>query len=304
MPTIWTSSPCWHMSAHVDMPTCADMCQHVASLSASLMQTIWTLSACWYVSAHMDMPTWADLSRHVLTCAKMWHHSRHLWYQPFGPYLQAGMCQHMWTCRHVLICADICQHVPSLTASLIPTIWTLSCQPMSAHISTCRHAQMCWHVPACKVRFKWLLSEVLRVVSHVGTYRHMSAHIGTYQHMSACPQILTHASIQIRSKCSLSEVSRLMSHVGTCQHMACPNVLSQEGYHSLCKLLSDCAWINMFKPNVLTRASMQDEVQMVGIRGAKNGFTCWYIPAHVSTYRHISAHVGMSKCADTCQHAR
>ena len=115
----------------------------------------------------------------------------------------------------------------------------------------------------------------------------MLAHVGTYQHMSACPQILTHASNQIRSKCSLSEVTRLMSHVGTCRHMST--------YVGTYQHMSAC-------PNVLTRASMQGKVQMVGIRGAESGFTCWYIPAHVSTYRHISAHAGMSTDADTSQH--
>ena len=68
---------------------------------------------------------------------------------------------------------------------------------------------------------------------------------------------------------------------------------------------------------------------MVGSRGAESDATCWHISAHISTCRHISAcshvlthtsmevrskwlvsvmtrvmlHVGMSKCADTCQHA-
>ena len=45
-------------------------------------------------------------------------------------------------------------------------------------------------------------------------------------------------------------------------------------------------------PNVLTHASMQDNFQMVGIRGADSGFISW----------HMSAHVGMSTAADTCQH--
>ena len=88
----------------------------------------------------------------------------------------------------------------------------VTCWHMSAHVSTYR-ADTQQHERQgsnCKV---------LRVVSYVGTCRHMLAHIGTYQHISACPQILTHASIQKRSKWLQSEVSRLMSHVGTCQQM-------------------------------------------------------------------------------------
>ena len=198
--TIWALSPCWHVSAHVDMPTCAgmcryvstyntsitlgtsdtnhldlvcmllcvstcghaDMCQHVASLSAFLIQTIWALSPRCHVSAHMDMPTCADMSRHVLTCADMWHHFWPIWYQWVGSYLHADICQHMWTCwyvptcadmcRHVLICADMCRYVPTCNVSI--TISTpdsnqldLICTwQVSAHVEMPACADMCRHV--------------------------------------------------------------------------------------------------------------------------------------------------------------
>ena len=65
---IWT---CRHVLICADMswygPTCADMCQHIASLSAPLIPTIWTLSPCWHVSAQVDMPICADMCRHVPT---------------------------------------------------------------------------------------------------------------------------------------------------------------------------------------------------------------------------------------------
>ena len=103
---------------------CADMSQHVASLSASLMQNIWTLSACWYVSAHMDMPTCAAMSRHVLICTDM--------------------------CRHVLIWADMCRYVPTYSITLgtsdtnhLDLTWMLAC------VSTFGHSDMCWYVPTC-----------------------------------------------------------------------------------------------------------------------------------------------------------
>ena len=61
----------------------------------------------------------------------------------------------------------------------------------------------------------------------------------------------------------------MLAHVGTHQHMS----ISQ---------------------NVLTHASMQDKVKMIGIRCGDSGFTCWHVPAQVDICRHISAHVGMS----------
>ena len=78
-----------------------------------------------------------------------------------------------------------------------------------------------------------------------------------------------------------------MSHVGTCRQMS--------GHIGTYQHMSTC-------PNVLTHANMQDTFQMVGIRGAESGFTCWHIPAHVGTCWHISAHVGMSTGADRCRH--
>ena len=66
------------------------------------------------------------------------------------------------------------------------------------------------------------------------TCRHMSAHAGTYQHTSACPNLLTHASLQdkfqmvgIRSAESGFTCSHMPAHVGTYQQMpACPQILT------------------------------------------------------------------------------
>ena len=56
------------------------------------------------------------------------------------------------------------------------------------------------------------------------TCRHMSAHAGTYQHMSACPNVLTHVSIQ--DKFQMADI-RVAESGLTCWHMsACPNVLT------------------------------------------------------------------------------
>ena len=108
----------------------------------------------------MDIPTCVDMCQHLLTCANMWNHSRHLWYQPFGPYLHAGMSQHMWTCRDVLICTDMCRHVliwadmcryvPTYSITLGTSDTNhldLTC--MLACVSTFGHSDMCWYVPLC-----------------------------------------------------------------------------------------------------------------------------------------------------------
>ena len=54
----------------------------------------------------------------------------------------------------------------------------------------------------------------------------------------------------------------MLAHVGTYQHM------------------SAC-------PNVLTHANIQDKFQMVDIRGAESGFTCWHMSTRISTCRHV-----------------
>ena len=62
----------------------------------------------------------------------------------------AGMCQHTWTCRHVLMCVDMCRYVPTCSITLCTSdtnhsdlICALTC------VSTCVHADMCWYVPKC-----------------------------------------------------------------------------------------------------------------------------------------------------------
>ena len=230
-------STCGHADMCWYVPTCADMCRHVPACDITLgtydtnrldlismlacVSTCGHAVMCWYV------PTCADMCQHVAsvsaplfptiwTLSARWHVSAHM-----------DMPAYADMCRHVLICADLCQHVASLSAPLIPTLGVgLGVEPFVWYVS----AHMDMPTPQC--HFIDLNDRYQRCRDKC----HMSAHVGTYQYMSACPQVLIHASIQIKSKWSLSEVSRLMSHVGTC--------------------------------------------------------------------RHISPHVGMSTCADTCQHAK
>ena len=53
------------------VPTCANMLNHSPHL---WYQPFEPYLACWHVSAHLDMPTCADMCRHVLTCADMCQH--------------------------------------------------------------------------------------------------------------------------------------------------------------------------------------------------------------------------------------
>ena len=56
----------------------------------------------------------------------------------------------MWTCRHVLICADMCRYVPTCSITFgISDINHLDLICMLACVSTCGHADMCWYVPTC-----------------------------------------------------------------------------------------------------------------------------------------------------------
>ena len=115
-----------------------------------------------------------------------WEGRNDIWYQSFGPNMDAGRCQRLWTCRHVLICADVCWHVPTCVNTLstcetnhfnliqVPTSWdvletcpyVLICTTwditfdtsdtnhldliwMLASVGTCGHADMCWYVLTC-----------------------------------------------------------------------------------------------------------------------------------------------------------
>ena len=147
---------CWYVSA------CAGMCQHVQSLSAPLIPTIWNLSwmlACVSTFGHADM-FWC-----VLTCASMWHQPRHLLQRSFRPYLDAAMCQYLWT-WHVLICADICRHVPACA-----NMWN--------------HSQHLWYQPFETCLAYW----------HVSAHLDMPTCTDMYQHVLTCANMCRHVTL-------------------------------------------------------------------------------------------------------------
>ena len=64
------------------------------------------------------------------------------------------MCQYLCTCRHVLICADMCRHVTLISKLHIAIISTLSgCWHVLVSVDICRHvsADMCRDVPTCDI---------------------------------------------------------------------------------------------------------------------------------------------------------
>ena len=155
------------------------------------------MSRWWHVSAHLDMPTCVDMCRHVLTCADMSALSRHFRWRSFIPNLDAVMCQYLWTCRHVLICADMCWHVPTCAINFdtsysdhLDLIWMLAC------VSICGHAGMCWYVPTCAGMCQHVkpLSAPLIPTNHLKLILHagMCQLIGTCRYVLICAGMCWH----------------------------------------------------------------------------------------------------------------
>ena len=133
-----------------------DMCQHVASLPVPLIPTIWTLSACWHVPAHMDMPTCA-ICRYVPTCSVTLGTSDTNHLDLICMLVCVSTYGHADMCWYVPTCVGMCQqHVTSLPTPMIPIILTLSaCCHVSAHMWTCQHVTS---LPAPLKRIIWTLS--------------------------------------------------------------------------------------------------------------------------------------------------
>ena len=126
------------LPAEVINTTGCSVDQFKQTLDRFLSRHLWYQSFGPDLHSSMSQNMWT--CRHVLICANMWHHSLQLWYQPFEPYFHADVCQCIWTCRHVSICADICIHV---------RVCANMCKPLSALlIPTIWSLSPCWHVSA------------------------------------------------------------------------------------------------------------------------------------------------------------
>ena len=110
------------------------------------------------------------------------------------------MCQHMRTCRHVLICADMCRYVPKCTITLgisdtnhLDLIWMLAC------VSTCGHADMCWYVTACADMCQHvapLSASLIQTIWTSSVCWHVSAHVDMPTCADMCRHVLTRADMR------------------------------------------------------------------------------------------------------------
>ena len=124
-----------------------------------------------------------------------------------GTYQHMSACPNVPTHQH----ADKVQRVRIKDTESDGRGWHMSgrkstCRHILAHVGMSRCADTCQHA-----------DKILRVVSDMPR---VMVHVGTCRHMSACPHVLTHASLEVRSKWLVSEVPRVKSHVGTCRHMS------------------------------------------------------------------------------------
>ena len=155
------------------------------------------------------------------------------------------MCQHIWTCQHVLICADMCWHVPTCDIIFGPydtNELDLIC--MLIYVSTCGHADMCRHVPIC-ADMCWYVPTCVDMCQHV-TLASLSAPLiptswtlsapGRCQHMWKCRHVLIcadmcwymptcanmwhHSGLLLYQSFGPDLHSSMCKHMWTCRHVS------------------------------------------------------------------------------------
>ena len=96
------------------------------------------------------------------------------------------MCQYQWTCRYVLTCADMCQHVTITSTSLIAIIYTLSrCWHVSAHLDMRTCADKCRHVPTCDINHDTSYSDHLDLIWMLACVS-ICGHVGMCWYVPTC----------------------------------------------------------------------------------------------------------------------
>ena len=108
------------------------------------------------------------------------------------------MCQHIWTCRHVLICADMCWYVPTCDITLgtcdtnhLELICISVCVSTCGHVDMCWYvpsANMCWHVPTCDITLGTSDTNHLDLTSKL-------ACVSTCGHADMCCYVPTYADM-------------------------------------------------------------------------------------------------------------
>ena len=167
-------STCGHADMCWYVPTCVNMWNHPQHLWSRPFELY---LACWHVSAHMDMPTCADMCRHVPTCAIYLNTSDNDHLHLIWMLACVSICGHADVCWYVPICADMCQHVKPPSAPLIIGIIgaenDVTCRHMSAHVCTCRHVTRCRHMPTCAgtyVPASWLWHSLVKTLVCQATF--------------------------------------------------------------------------------------------------------------------------------------
>ena len=134
----------WHVrTCNITLST-SDTNQLDLILVLACVSTCGHVDMCWHVltcaNTFSTSDTNADKSRHVRTCANTFsnfetNHFKHsLVPTSWGVLACVNTWKHADTCRYVLTCASMCQHVTSLFKRLMPIIWSLSgCWLLSAH---------------------------------------------------------------------------------------------------------------------------------------------------------------------------
>ena len=183
---------CRHISAHVSMSTCADICQHADKIQ--LIGIIWAKNdvTCRHMSAHVGT------YQHMLACPYVLTHGsveiRPKWFVSEMPrvMLHVGTCRHMSACPHVLTHSSM-QTRSKWLVSEVPremlVLYVDTYRHMSAHIGTCRHISA--HVSMSTCADICQHADKIQIIGIIGaendvTCRHMSAHASTCRHVHKC----------------------------------------------------------------------------------------------------------------------
>ena len=129
------------------------------------------------------------------------------------------MCQHIWTCRHMLICVDIHENINHfqhtsfqpfetyLAAGICQHIWHAD---MCWYVPTC--AEMCWHVPTCDINQATSYSDHLDLI-------YVLACVSTCGHADMCWYVPTCADMWHTSDTNHLKpiLTDMCQKIGTCR---------------------------------------------------------------------------------------
>ena len=139
------------------------------------------------------------------------------------------MCQHLWTCRRVLICANMCGHVPA-SANMwnhSQHIWYqpfetyLACCHVSAHMDmphVLKFAGTCWHVPTCDINLDTSDSDNLYLIWMLACVS-ICGHVDMCWYVSTCADICRH-----EPTCDINLDTFDSSHLDPIGMLACVSI--------------------------------------------------------------------------------